>query len=431
MAAAFSVAAVAAAAQAPPSPGAPVPFPTGPAIGSQVPVSPAATSHKPRVFNQTDATPVMNGPPGVVPSVQVIGGTAGAVRVATEKRKSSYEVKVGTTDWTDTGIPLNAGDMLQAQASGTLTFADGHKAEPDGARAGWRDLLRQYPLPTAPVGALIGRVGTSDAGVAFLLGAKGNATVATSGNLFLRANVSNDLGADGEYAVKITFAKTAKAEAVAVMGGNTPNNIGAGAVMRVDITPALFANIPRRVQDQRGTLGDVVNFALVGTEAQVKQAFAGAGWVVVDKSVEDAIVHGIQATMEHKAYLELPMSALFLFGRAQDFSYARAAPLEVAAVRHHLRVWKSSELVNGRPLWVGSATHDNGFEKDERNGNVTHHIDPNIDEERDFVLASFQQAGTTSVAAYVLPENPAKSARTATGGSFQTDGRIAVMELKP
>jgi hypothetical protein len=86
--------------------------------------------------------------------------------------------------------------------------------------------------------------------------------------------------------------------------------------------------------------------------------------------------------------------------------------------------------VNGEEMWVGSATHDNGFEKDQRNGRVTHHIDPNIDEERDFIQQSFAAAGVLAGSAYVTPANPLKTAVTATGGSFHSDGRIVVMLLR-
>jgi len=162
----------------------------------------------------------------------------------------------------------------------------------------------------------------------------------------------------------------------------------------------------------------------------VQKAFTAAGWTAVDKSTQDAVVHGLLATLSHEAYTEMPMSILYLFGRPQDFSYARADPLAVAAIRHHLRVWKSTETVAGQPLWVGSATHDNGFEKDQRNGSVTHHIDPNIDVERDFIEQSFADAGAISGAAYVTPANPLTTALTATGGSFHSDGRIVVMALR-
>jgi hypothetical protein len=93
-------------------------------------------------------------------------------------------------------------------------------------------------------------------------------------------------------------------------------------------------------------------------------------------------------------------------------------------------VWQTDKTVGGRPLWVGSATHDIGFEKDQRTGGVTHKIDPAIDKERDYLLQSFDAAGSYLSAAYVTPVNPLLGAKTATGGSFQSDGRIALMDLK-
>jgi hypothetical protein len=124
------------------------------------------------------------------------------------------------------------------------------------------------------------------------------------------------------------------------------------------------------------------------------------------------------------------MSTLYLFGRPQDMSFSRADPLLVAAERHHLRVWQTDQTIGGHPLWVGSATHDIGFEKDQRTGGVTHKIDPEIDKERDYLLQSFDAAGIYSSAAYVTPSNPLLTAKTATGGSFESDGRIVVMQLK-
>jgi hypothetical protein len=174
----------------------------------------------------------------------------------------------------------------------------------------------------------------------------------------------------------------------------------------------------------------MVNFALVGSQEQVTKAFQNAGWVSVDTTKQDAVVHGIVETLQHKAYLEMPMSTLYLFGRQQDLSYARADPIMVAAERHHLRVWKTTETVNGLPVWVGSSTHDVGFEKDQRNNGVTHKIDPEIDKERDFLEQSFAAAGDLQAAAYVTPTDPLRTASTATGGSFQSDGRIVVLILK-
>jgi len=356
--------------------------------------------------------------PATKPGVQLIE-MKGPDASTLSSRKGSYSFKVPAGDWTDTGVTVTVGDQLNFTATGTVTISDGHSVTPDGNARGWKDLIRQFPLNSANSGALIGRISNGDASVPFLIGASKQLDVPASGKLYLNVNLSSDLTGDGDYSVKMTLAK-------AKLTG-TP---AAAINLASSLSPDLFANIPRRVQDEQGNPGDMVNFAIIGTQDQVQKAFTAAGWTAVDKTTQDAILHGLLATLSHQAYTEMPMSILYLFGRPQDFSFARADPIAVAAVRHHLRVWKAAETVDGKQMWVGSATHDSGFEKDQRNGSVTHHIDPNIDEERDFVEQSFASAGVISGAAYVTPSNPLKEALTATGGSFHSDGRVVVMALR-
>lgn len=352
----------------------------------------------------------------VIPGMRARASADGKAQVT---HKTSYDLTLKDDQWLDTGVTVGAGEEAQITASGTFTLADGRVAGPEGLERGWKDLLRAFPLNSAKAGALIGRVSDVVASVPFSVGASGEVTMPTNGRLFLRVNVSADLGATGSFKVKLKFvAASVKAVSDAVVG------------VTELVSPETFESIPRRVGDLAGNPGDMVNYALVGTEAQVKAAFKAAGWVEVDKNVQDAVLHGILSTLSHEAYTEMPMSTLYLFGRAQDLSYARGDPLKVAAERHHLRVWKSTLSVGGRALWVGSCTHDIGFEKDQRNGNVTHKIDPKVDDERDYLLQSFDSTGAFTSAAYVTPESPMLTARTATGGSFYSDGRILVMVLR-
>jgi len=351
------------------------------------------------------------------PPVEVIQATAPDSSVL-KARKNSYSFTIESGDWTDTGVEVTPADQLSFTATGNLTLADGRQAPPDGLARGWKDLIRVFPLNSANSGALIGRIGNGDAAVPFLIGASKDVDASATGHLYLRLNLSSDLSGSGSIAVTMklssqTAQKTVSAPDLAKL-----------------LSPQLYANVPRRVGDLQGNPGDMVNFSIIGTQDQVTKAFAAAGWVQVDKTTQDAVLHGLVSTLSHEAYTEMPMSTLYLFGRSQDLSFARAAPLEVAAIRHHLRVWKTTETVGGEPLWVGSATHDNGFEKDQRNGGITHHIDANVDQERDFLEQSFSGAGVLAGAAYVLPANPLTTAKTATGGSFESDGRIVVMDLK-
>ncbi|HEY6412209.1 MAG TPA: LssY C-terminal domain-containing protein [Edaphobacter sp.] len=370
----------------------------------------------------SSAGPAVTAGPRVEPIVSMRDKhEASAAAIA--PHKTSYDFTLKDSEWLDTGLVLGAGETANFAATGSFTLADARVATPDGLDRGWKDLLRQFPLNQAKVGALIGRVSDMGASVPFSIGANGQVPMPTSGKLYLRVNVSTDLAGTGSYTVKMTFAPVAKAAATGAPG----------AAVSTVVSPETFANIPRRVSDAADGVaneGDMVNFALMGSKEQVEAAYKAAGWVAVDKSVQDAMVNGLLRTLNREAYTEMPMSTLYLFGRPQDMSYARADPLLVAAERHHLRVWMTDKTVNGKPLWVGSSTHDIGFEKDQRNGKVTHKIDPQIDKERDFLLDSFDAAGVFSSAAYVTPANALTTARTATGGSFFSDGRIVVMALK-
>ena len=125
------------------------------------------------------------------------------------------------------------------------------------------------------------------------------------------------------------------------------------------------------------------------------------------------------------------MSDLYLFGRPQDYGYAHAEPFLVVSSRHHLRLWKAGETVDGAPLWVGAATHDIGLEKDQRNGKMTHKIDPNVDEEREYVAQTLNETGLVAKMFYMTPSKAIKEARTATGGAFHSDGRTLVLYTIP
>lgn len=188
-------------------------------------------------------------------------------------------------------------------------------------------------------------------------------------------------------------------------------------------------NLPRRVNDQFQNLGDMVNFVIVGNQKDVEAALDAATWHVADINSEKAVLNAIMETYEKKDYLAMPMSTLFLFGRKQDFGYEMAEPIAMVASRHHFRIWKAPFTWKGKEVWVGAGTHDIGFAKDKRNGNVTHKIDPSVDGERDNIGGSLQKANKTKTISYYLPANPVQDAKNATGDGYHSDGRLLVMFL--
>jgi LssY-like putative type I secretion system component LssY len=337
--------------------------------------------------------------------------------------------------WTDTKIDLRAGEKIRITATGTIQYPGAAASGPEGLPRGWKDLLRVPPVKDAGRGALIGRVGDFDAALPFLVGAKLEVVVPIAGRLFLGVNEQSSDTAEEGFDVKIEVLEAGSGSGIPVSGtadATAKSGSDATYVMPPEravaaLTRDVFNGIPRRIADKDGHPGDMVNFVIIGSEERLKRAFENGGWVLVDRTKADAVVHTLISTLSKDEYVEMPMSELYLFGRAQDFGFAHADPYAVVATRHHLRVWKAASEVEGETLWVGAATHDIGFEKDQRNGSVTHKIDPDIDLEREYLARTLVGSGVVTQWAHVTPENALTEAKTATGGSFHSDGRILVL----
>lgn len=281
-------------------------------------------------------------------------------------------------------------------------------------------MIRILPYNDAGRGAVIGRIGDADVAQPFLIGASKDITAPVRGNLAIGINQASSDTGDGSYTVKVI---------VYAAGANVAKEIAREVPSIPDIDNSLFEKIPRRIADKQGDPGDMVNFLIIGSEDDMKKAFTSAGWVKVDANVENTLLAGALASLSKESYLTMPMSPLYLFGRQQDYGWAHAEPITVVASRNHLRVWKAPFTVDGQTLWVGAATHDVGFEKDQRNNGITHKIDPDIDLERDYVQKTLCSTGLVAEVTHFLPKNPLQEAKTATGGSFHSNGQVLVMKL--
>jgi hypothetical protein len=348
--------------------------------------------------------------------------TSAATQVPSGKKRISQEIQLtGEESWLDSGVDIQAGERVLITATGKLRYADAKEDNgPEGLSRGFKDLLRVLPFNEAGRGALIGRIGDKDTAQPFLIGARRDVVAPVSGRLSVGINqTGNDTG-EGTFAVRI--------EVYATEGGAAPV-----VAKQVNALPGidnkLFAKIPRRIADKEGNPGDMVNFLILGSESAMQSVFTTAGWVKVDSDVKGTVLHGILDSISKESYLTMPMSQLYLFGRPQDYGWAHAEPISVVKTRNHLRIWKAPFQVNGATLWLGAATHDIGFERDQRNNGVTHKIDPDIDLERDYVEKTLASTGLVAEITHFLPDNPLQEAKTATGGTFHSNGQVLILKL--
>jgi hypothetical protein len=184
--------------------------------------------------------------------------------------------------------------------------------------------------------------------------------------------------------------------------------------------------LPPRVLNGEGREGDMLNLVFLAREDELQEAFARAGWLGADKSIPRIVWRLIWRRTHYK---EFPMVRLYVYGRPQDYAFVLPDSKLIVARRHHLRIWKTDREVDGIPMWVGAATHDVSFGLVIHKLQFFHRIDPNVDEERDFIASNLAETWQPTRQEYMRCADSVLNAQTATGQSYHSDGRILFLVL--
>lgn len=172
--------------------------------------------------------------------------------------------------------------------------------------------------------------------------------------------------------------------------------------------------------------GDPINVGLVGTREQVIRAFAAAHWDPADKiTLRSSIDIGLSVALE-RPDLEAPVSPLMFEGRKQDLAFEKPVGRS-ADQRNHVRFWRTNKLgTDGRPLWLGSASFDRGVGLSHDTGQITHHIGPDVDAERDLVIGDLEKAGQISSTYEIQGIGATQHGRNGGGDPYFTDGKAMI-----
>jgi LssY C-terminus len=188
-----------------------------------------------------------------------------------------------------------------------------------------------------------------------------------------------------------------------------------------------------RTRTSDGLLGDPVNLAFRGHEAQVHAAMAQAGWTRADDLGLSSGMRILTSTLSRKSYTEAPVSPLHLFDRQQDFAYQQ----EVAgspSKRHHVRFWRCPEgwlLPGGYAVdWLAAGTYDKSVGLSLFTLQVTHKIEENTDIERDYIVQTVS-AATPVVEVEVIEDfSTGYHSRNGGGDLIITDGDLPIIDVR-
>ena len=181
-----------------------------------------------------------------------------------------------------------------------------------------------------------------------------------------------------------------------------------------------------------GLVGDPVNIAIDGTARQLHEAFTRAGWQLSDPITLRSSVRIAVAAVLSRSYPTAPISPLLLFGRPQDLAYQQQVD-DTPRQRHHVRLWRTPDywkLPGGRHVrWMADASFDVSTGLSMYTFEVTHHIAPDIDAERDHVVETLRTAEPSIGADMLLDFTCPLHSRNGGGDPVYTDGDLPVLDL--
>lgn len=184
--------------------------------------------------------------------------------------------------------------------------------------------------------------------------------------------------------------------------------------------------IPGVTQTGDSHPGDPLNLALIGSEAEVKELLESAQWYAADPLGLRSDLGIAAATVLRRPYKEAPVSNLFLWGRKEDLAFEQPDG-DDPRKRHHVRFWRSEKKdTSGRPIWVGAATYDDRVGLSHTTGQITHHIAPDVDAERDHLMGCLERTGKLAEQYSVDDFHKIRTGKNGGGDPWRTDGRLLV-----
>lgn len=230
-------------------------------------------------------------------------------------------------------------------------------------------------------------------------------------------------------------------------------------VIRITSLILRRGRIPRFTFANDGLPADPVNIIVIGSKKSLIKAFTAAGWNQANPLTMRTAWRMGMAFLKNKPYPEAPFSDLFLFDRKQDIGFQQAIG-NSPRKRHHIRFWakhiehipdpldfaywtkeddmdhleesetenesvSEHELKNKNAnsiIWIGAGTKDTGFGLASLTYQISHAVDPHVDEERDHIRATLELTGLVSEVSHYDPGSFKV-------GKYISDGKIMVLKI--
>jgi hypothetical protein len=187
-----------------------------------------------------------------------------------------------------------------------------------------------------------------------------------------------------------------------------------------------FDSDPRITKTGDGHPGDPLNVAVIGSQVELHGVMQAAGWKAATALGLWSDLKIAGDTVLERPDEQAPVSRLYLFDRVEDFAYEKPAG-DSPRERHHVRFWRTPwSAEDKQPAWLGSASFDRGVGLSRTTGQVTHHIEADVDRERDALMKSLEETGLLSEEYAIDDFHSVRQGLNGGGDLWRTDGQLRV-----
>jgi len=146
-----------------------------------------------------------------------------------------------------------------------------------------------------------------------------------------------------------------------------------------------------------------------------------AGWVRTNQADFTSLLRTVRALILHKPYPAAPISPSFWNAAMQDVSFALVNGKNMYSQAHHVKIWQTNGLIDGRHLYVGMVNGNDGFK-----WLVLPKISPDLDTERELLYTELMKTGMVRNEQKIELTRP-QTGTTFTGDIFFTDGKAYIL----
>ncbi len=208
----------------------------------------------------------------------------------------------------------------------------------------------------------------------------------------------------------------------------TRTNSSVAAVTELNQSlPSAFTSgvLPTTTQSILGTPQEPISVVVLAPdEAAFLEVMSQAGWHLTDRPSFNTLSRAAFAVWFNWQYDTAPVTPAFWNDQPHDFGFQVETPEGSLRQRRHAHFWNTGfRTTDGMLLMVGTASFDDGLK-----WGLTHHIDPNIDAERDLLTSDLLRSDLVSVEPRMQLVQPVLGQNLARDPFF-TDGQTVVLRI--